>query len=129
MRRAARGRHIPRERRVHEQLLIEAIAREENISVDEKDFDQRIADMAAQAKVPTAELRHAKRRRKGSLDMALESSSAVAGYLSDAIIQGQRPRSGNVERGLGVMGAGFLENECLEFHFVLHVTPSAQFSL
>ncbi|MCI5072526.1 trigger factor [bacterium] len=45
------------EKRVHDQLLIEAIAKAEDITVDDKAFNDKIADLAKQSKVPTAELK------------------------------------------------------------------------
>ncbi|HLG19469.1 MAG TPA: trigger factor [Bdellovibrionota bacterium] len=55
------------ERRVHEQLLLEAIARTEEISAEEKEVTARLERLAAASKVPVGELRSAY-EKTGQLD-------------------------------------------------------------
>jgi len=74
--------------RVHEQLLIEAIAEKENIGVSNEERDQQIALSARQARIPTAELRayYEKTNRLGSLDFQILAEKTLDFLLSKANI-------------------------------------------
>ncbi len=77
------------QRRVHEQLLIEAVARNEKIKVEEAEVTKRISDLAAAAKVPVAEFRafYEKTNRTDGLRFNLLAQKTLDFLLSAANIK------------------------------------------
>jgi trigger factor len=77
------------QRRVHEQLLIEAVAAKENISVEEAGVTKKITELAGIAKVPAAEFRafYEKTNRIEALRFNLLAQKTLDFLLSTANIK------------------------------------------
>jgi trigger factor len=76
-------------RRVHEQLMIEAIAKAEKIDVTDEELGGRIADLARSAKVPVAEFRsyYEKTNRLDGIRFQILAQKTVDFLLANASIK------------------------------------------
>ena len=77
------------ERRVHEQLLLEAIAKKESIAVEEKEVSERLSEMAKSAKIPYAEFRayYEKTHRLDGLHFQILAQKTLDFLLTKATIK------------------------------------------